>query len=150
MRLEDITKAKSHMLHILMAASPLSDALALMDAHAIGSIVVVDIAGQTKGIVSQPEILKAFRAFGRNAFDCPLGDIMRRDHLAMDAAATAEDAMAMMTRDRVRHVLVLKDGARCVGIISLGDLVAAQLAEARMESRVLRDMARAAVAGRAG
>lgn len=150
MRLRDVTRAKSRAPHVLLAANPLSDALAVMEAHGIGSVVVADTAGQIIGIVSQPEILKAFRQFGRSAFDCRVAEIMRRDHLVMDGSATVEDAMAMMTRNRVRHVLVLDESGGCSGIASLGDLVAEQLAEARLESRVLRDMARAAVAGRPG
>ena len=48
--------------------------------------------------------------------------------------------MQRMTDERIRHVVVVEDGA-IVGIVSIGDLVKAKLRDADLESRVLRERA---------
>lgn len=51
------------------------------------------------------------------------------------------DALARMTRDRIRYLLVV-DGEAVLGLVSIGDLVKARLESTELESRALRDMAR--------
>ena len=48
--------------------------------------------------------------------------------------------MRHMTTDRIRHLVVM-DGDRMIGLISIGDLVKWRLKDAELESKVLRDMA---------
>ena len=57
-------------------------------------------------------------------------------------------ALARMTRERVRYLLVVA-GDRLAGLVSIGDLVKARLDAAELESRVLRDMARGAMLAQA-
>jgi CBS domain-containing protein len=46
--------------------------------------------------------------------------------------------MSLMTRHRVRHMPVLRDG-KLVGIISIGDVVSHRLEDLELETSVLRD-----------
>jgi hypothetical protein len=46
-------------------------------------------------------------------------------------------------QNRVRHMVVLNGSEQMVGLISMGDLVAARLNSFQLETDVLRDMARA-------
>jgi len=50
--------------------------------------------------------------------------------------------MHRMTRDRCRHVVVADPEGLILGVVSIGDLVAAQLQDSQLEADVLRDMAR--------
>jgi signal-transduction protein with cAMP-binding, CBS, and nucleotidyltransferase domain len=49
--------------------------------------------------------------------------------------------MAVMTRERIRHLPVLQDG-KLAGVISIGDLVKHRLMEKELEADVMRDIAR--------
>ena len=51
--------------------------------------------------------------------------------------------MSLMTRHRVRHMPVLRDG-NLVGIISVGDVVKHRLEDLELEANVLRDVYNAA------
>jgi hypothetical protein len=59
---------------------------------------------------------------------------------------TCEDDVGMimqaMTRARSRHAIVRNATGNAAGLVSMGDLVAAQLEQAQLEAGVLRDMAR--------
>jgi signal-transduction protein with cAMP-binding, CBS, and nucleotidyltransferase domain len=46
--------------------------------------------------------------------------------------------MSLMTRHRVRHMLVLRDG-KLAGVISIGDVVRHRLDDLELETDVLRD-----------
>lgn len=115
-----------------------------MHRQQIGSAVVMDsVTQEPLGIMSQPDLLAALVLLGERAIRQKATAIMRRHALFCDAGASLSEAQALMTRERVRHLLVRSEhGAAILGILSLGDLVAAQLAELRLERRVLRDMAR--------
>ena len=47
--------------------------------------------------------------------------------------------MNLMTRHRVRHIPVLRDG-KLAGIISIGDVVKCRLDDLELETKVLRDV----------
>jgi CBS domain-containing protein len=51
---------------------------------------------------------------------------------------SVEQAMQLMTNNRIRHLPVVVDG-RLVGIISIGDAVKAQLERLAMENRFMKD-----------
>ena len=60
---------------------------------------------------------------------------------------SVDEAMRRMTSDRIRHLVVM-DGGRISGIVSIGDLVKARISDAEMESKVLRDLALGRIAAR--
>ena len=54
------------------------------------------------------------------------------------AEAKVTEVMSEMTRSRIRHLPVTKDGKLC-GIVSIGDVVKNRLQELETETNVLRD-----------
>lgn len=147
MRISEIVRAKGATIYSVSDRATLGDALLLMHRLKIGSAVVMDSAtGEPLGIISQPDMLAALALLGERALRQQATAIMRRHALFCDADASVANALARMTRERVRHLLVRSGrDAGILGILSLGDLVAAQLEEMQLESRVLRDMARSAL-----
>ena len=70
-------------------------------------------------------------------------DGQERDHaqgvITVSPAETAAHVMNLMTRHRVRHMPVLRDG-KLAGIISIGDVVKHRLDDLELETKVLRDV----------
>ena len=100
-------------------------ALALLAEHNIGALVVVDSAGAPAGMLSERDVVREAardeRLFGRT-----VGEIMTRDVIVGVPEDDLRAVRHTMTERRIRHVPVVAD-ARLVGIVSIGDVVKAEL-----------------------
>jgi CBS domain-containing protein len=65
-------------------------------------------------------------------------DIMRHGLVTVAPEDDLSRVMKLMTRHRVRHMPVLRDGKLC-GIISIGDVVKHRLDDLELEANILRD-----------
>ena len=144
MRISDILARKSNSVILVGQKDILQSAVDSMHAARIGSVVVVNEAsGKPVGIVSQNEILSAIHDLGSAALSQCVNFIMRRTSLHCGIADDVKATVMRMVQNRVRHLVVLDTAEQMVGLISMGDLVAARLNSYQLETDVLRDMARA-------
>jgi CBS domain-containing protein len=149
MRIADVLRKKGTHVCTITHHQKVSAATRLMHQETIGSVVVVhDVTREPVGLVSQTEILAALNDLGNAALDHCATGIMRRPFPSIADSATIEQAMTRMTRDRARHLIVVDEVNSMLGIVSIGDLVAARLRAAELEADVLRDMARSHVHAR--
>lgn len=143
MKIAAILAKKAIAVHTVTHDQTINAALSKMHAERIGSIIVVHAqTGALLGVISQSEILEGLSILGSSGLDQYVTGIMRRPAPTCDEDERVETVMRRITNDRCRHVVVTDHGQAIIGVVSLGDLVAAQLAEARLETGVLRDMAR--------
>jgi len=69
---------------------------------------------------------------GRSSHDTPVHTIMTPNVITVAPAQTVSACMEIVTERRIRHLPVVEDG-KVIGLVSIGDLVAALLAEQRAE-----------------
>jgi CBS domain-containing protein len=103
------------------------EALALMAEKNIGALLVMEHDALV-GIVSERDYARKVVLLGRASKDTQIGDVMTSPVVCVEADDTAEQCMALMTDHRIRHLPVLAAG-RVVGVISIGDVVRAVIAE---------------------
>jgi CBS domain-containing protein len=103
----------------------------------IGALVVTS-GKVVLGIISEREIVHAFSRYGETVAAMPVKEIMRYGVITASPDESVSRAMHLMTRHRVRHMPVLRDG-KLVGIISIGDVVKHRLEDLETETNVLRD-----------
>jgi CBS domain-containing protein len=100
-------------------------ALASLVEHNIGALVVVDETGAPVGMLSERDIVREAvrdeRLFGRT-----VGELMTRDVVVGVPEDDLRAVRRTMTERRFRHVPVIAEG-RLVGIVSIGDVVKAEL-----------------------
>ena len=104
--------------------TPLHDVLRSMQQARIGSMVVADAAHKPVGIFTLPDVLERVAA-PQADLSTPVSEVMTRDLVTLEDAATLADAAIAMARHGIRHVVVTRDG-RLSGIVSERDLFALQ------------------------
>lgn len=124
----------------------LLDIVIKLHTYNIGAVPVVDAGGAVVGIVSERDIVNAIAIRGHKAVLGPVAGVMSRPVLMCRLTDHIQSATRTMIERRVRH-LPVTDNGRLAGIVSIGDLLKPHLAESRLETAVLRDMAKAALVG---
>jgi len=103
------------------------DAIRLMAEKSIGAVLVID-ERRLSGILSERDYARKVILQNRRSQDTAVREIMTRDVVTTTRARSVAECMALMTKNRFRHLPVVEDGA-VLGIISIGDLVKAVIAE---------------------
>lgn len=93
----------------------------------IGALLVMD-DDRVAGLITERDYARKVVLAGRSSRDTPVRDVMSAQVLTVRPDQTVEDCMALMTGRRVRHLPVM-DGERLCGLVSIGDLVKALIAE---------------------
>ncbi len=107
------------------------DAIKLMADKGIGALVVID-GGDLKGIVTERDYARKVIIKGRASDSTPVADIMTADVITASSQQTVNECMEMMSSKRCRHLPVVDDG-ELAGMISIGDLVQAIIADQQEE-----------------
>ena len=99
-------------------------ALELMKARRIGSIVLVDAGGAPSGIFTQTDVLNRV-ALAAGPLDRAVAEVMTPEPATLQATDPVFKAAQLMARKGFRHVLVV-EGTRLLGVISERDLFGLQ------------------------
>lgn len=97
------------------------DALAKMEEHNVGSILVLE-DDTLVGIYSERDYIRRIVLNEESDPESPVKDVMSTKLVVVEPNYTIEDCMSIMTSQRIRHLPVM-EGDDLVGILSIGDLV---------------------------
>ena len=137
MLITEILKAKGDLVFTLAPAETLAAAASRLHERRVGALVVHGEQDGIAGIVSERDIVRALAEDGAAALERPVRDYMTRDVIYAEPTETVDSLLARMTDRRVRHLPVCEHD-RLVGIISIGDLVKAKIAETVEEAQSLK------------
>ena len=115
----------------------LADAIAALGEHGIGALVVSGDGRAIEGIVSERDIVRAASRSGAASFEATVGSVMSTDVITCSLGDGVDRLMSLMTERRIRHLPVVDDGGHLAGIVSIGDVVKARLAELEQENQAL-------------
>ena len=118
----DILKSKADpAVHTIGPAASVFEAVGLMAQKNIGALLVVE-HDDVVGMLTERDYARKVALMARSSKDTPLRDIMTRPVMYVQPQHTSQECMALMTENRLRHLLVM-DGGKLIGLISIGDLV---------------------------
>jgi len=138
MNVENILMQKGTDVTTIAPEVSIKSAADWLRAKNIGALVVTrDDA--VLGIISERDIVRAFSQYGEPVGSMPVKDIMTHGLITVAPGDDLNRVMRLMTRHRVRHLPVLRNG-KLAGIISIGDVVKRRLDDLELETNVLRDV----------
>ena len=104
-------------------SAPVIEAIRRMAEKSVGALLVMD-GDRVVGIVSERDYARKVILNGRSSKDTPVRDVMSTPVVTVALGDSVNHCMKMMTEHRIRHLPVV-EGGRCIGVLSIGDLVKA-------------------------
>ncbi len=123
----DILETKGRSVWTVDPESSVFDALRLMDEKEVGALVVLE-GTRVAGIISERDYARKVILHGRASPTTLVKEIMTSHVAYTHLDQPIEECMAIMTDKRIRHLPVIENG-KLIGIISIGDLVKAIIAD---------------------
>ncbi len=123
----DILASKGAEVWSISQDASVYQALGLMAERDVGALVVTD-GERIAGILSERDYARKVVLHGGSSKEATVETIMSKDVMFVSTEQTIEEAMALMTDKRLRHLPVMRNGELC-GMISIGDVVKAVIAE---------------------
>lgn len=102
-------------------------AIEKMAKKGVGALVVLD-GGKLVGMVSERDYARKVILAGKASKSTSVADIMTSNVIYVEPQETVQECMALMTDKHVRHLPIMDQGA-LLGLVSIGDLVKAIIAE---------------------
>lgn len=106
---------------------PVLDAIRFMAEKNIGALLVT-ANGQLSGIISERDYARKVILQGRSSSETAVSEIMSTNIISVGPDDTIDTCMELMTKHDIRHLPVLEK-ERIAGVLSIGDLVRATIAE---------------------
>lgn len=103
-------------------------ALELMAKHDIGAVLAMR-DGRLAGIFSERDYARKVILLGKSSKEMKVQEIMTEKVLYALPEQTTDQAMALMTDKRIRHLPVLDANQGVIGMVSIGDLVKETISE---------------------
>lgn len=102
--------------------------LELMAQHDIGALLVMD-GERLVGIFTERDYARKVVLHGQTSRQLIVREVMTDKVCYALANQTVSEAMAIVTEKRVRHLPVLDDRQKVIGIVSIGDLVKSTISD---------------------
>jgi CBS domain-containing protein len=139
MKVKDILKVKGTQVITVKEGNSLMAATELFFSKKIGSLLVVDDKGEIKGILAPNDVLKAVGAgCTENCSTQKVHQVMTKNIICASQEDDIDYIQAVMDKNRIRHIPIM-DKNNLKGIISIGDVVNAQIKIREVENHYLKD-----------
>jgi CBS domain-containing protein len=138
MTIQSILRKKGSAVERIAPTASLKAAIDRMRARNISALVVAQ-GDAVVGIIAERDILHALSQHTRSPEAVQVEDAMSHELITVLPEDSVRHAMTLMTRYRVRHLPVMREGV-LLGIVSIGDVVKDRLEDLETEANVLRDV----------
>lgn len=136
MSINRVLESKQHQIISCTPQDSVRQAATLLADKRIGALPVM--AGEeVVGIFSERDLLYCIAREGESALARPVAEVMTSPPITVEPSVDALHALSLMTRRRIRHLPVVKDG-RMLGFVSIGDLVKFRMDRIEEEAEQMR------------
>lgn len=135
--IREILEIKGHTIHSIAPGATVLDAVDEMCRTHVGALLVT-AGGEPLGIISERDLMTRVILARRDPGSTTVAEAMTKQIACIGLEGSVEEAMAVMTERRCRHLPVVVD-CKVVGIVSIGDLVRWTSRDQEHEIRMLHE-----------
>ena len=108
---------------VVQAETSVADAIQLMLARRVGAVAVLDASGVVAGIFTERDVLRKVALSGRDPAATPVREAMSTPVVLATAGTTPGEALAIMVDRHFRHLPVVDDHGKLLGMLSIRNLL---------------------------
>ena len=141
MSLREILQHKGSNVLTIASHATLADVVQKLVKNNCGSLLVCEVEGdlgRMVGIITERDILRACADRSVSLEQMRVEDRMSRNPVTCNPDNSVQDAMGVMTSRRIRHLPIVNEVGKVVGMVSIGDLVKQQHDQLTMENHYLK------------
>lgn len=142
MKVEEILKSKGRSVEIIEVDASIAEAVVRLNGPPqIGALIVCDEHEQRPlvGTLTERDIIRGLGKYGAKLLTMQVTNVMSRNVPVCSPEDSITRLMHQMTASRYRHLPVVHRG-ELVGLVSIGDVVKARIADMELETGLLRDL----------
>ena len=128
-RLKELVGRQRRVVSISSQATVRDAAKAMAEAN-VGAAAIMD-GTKLVGLFTERDVLKRVLLKNMDVDKVTVGDVMTRELVCAEEQQGVHDARFLMTRHHIRHLPVLDKQGDLVGVLSIRDLVDAEVEEMR-------------------
>ena len=138
MKVNEIFIKKNRQVITITLEATLQQAMKLLIDNKISSLPVIDENDELIGIVSDKDIFVSLYSDTSNITEKTVKDIMSVDLIVGIESDDLNYVAGLMTNNKIRHIPIV-DKNKIIGMISVGDIVKAQMTNIEIENRYLKN-----------
>ena len=116
-------------------AATAADAIEAMNSRRMGAAAVVDEHGVVAGVFTERDVLTRIALSGRDPRQIPITEVMTTPVLLATRATSVAEATSVMIDHHRRHLPVVEDDGRLIGILSIRNVLERKVDELTAQIR---------------
>lgn len=124
----DMLAFKGTTIHAVAPDATVYDAIVLMDERRVGALLVMR-GEQLVGVMSERDYTRKVILLGRASKETQVEEIMSSNVISVRPEMSLGECLKLVTDRGIRHLPVLDKAGKVVGLLSIGDLVRAVVAQ---------------------
>ena len=124
----DMLAFKGTTIHAVAPDATVYDAIVLMDERRVGALLVMR-GEQLVGVISERDYTRKVILLGRASKETQVEEIMSSNVISVQPDMSLGECLKLVTDRGIRHLPVLDKAGKVVGLLSIGDLVRAVVAQ---------------------
>lgn len=142
MKVEEILKSKGRSVETIESGASIAEAVRRLNGPPpIGALVVRgdEVQRPIAGTLTERDVIRALGKHGPKLLTMQVSQVMSRNVPVCSPQDSIARLMQQMTTLRYRHLPVVEHG-ELAGLVSIGDVVKARVADMELETGLLRDL----------
>lgn len=139
MLVSDILRDRTFKVQTILPGRTVQEAINQLVVHRIGSLLVEEEhSGDIIGIITERDILRECARRSHLLEKTKVEEVMTKTLVVGKMEDKTHDLLEVMTNNRIRHLPIMQEG-ELMGLVSIGDLVKAELDHAATENQHLKE-----------